>query len=110
MAEVYKILGQSAPAATTATDVYTVPSVTEAIVSTVTVCERGGAAATFRVAFLVGGGTVATTDYVCYDHAIAANETIVLTLGVGMATTDQVEVYASTADLTFNVFGMEITA
>ena len=109
MAEVYKILGQSAPAATTATDVYTVGATTEAIVSSVTVCERGGAAATFRIAFLIGGGTVATTDYIAYDHPITANETIVFTLGVGMATTDQVEVYASTANLTFNVFGMEIT-
>jgi len=109
MAEVYKILGQSAPSATTATDVYTVGGSTEAIVSSVTVCERAGATATFRIAFLIGGGAVATTDYICFDHAIAANETIVLTLGVGMATTDQVEVYASTADLTFNVFGMEIT-
>jgi hypothetical protein len=108
MAEVYKILGQSAPSATTATDVYTVAASTEAIVSSVTVCERGGAAATFRIAFLVGGGTVATTDYIAYGHAIGANETIVFTLGVGMATTDQVEVYASSANLTFNVFGMEI--
>jgi len=110
MAEVYKILGQSAPSATTATDVYDVPASTEAIVSSIVVCERGGAAATFRVAFLIGGGTVATTDYIAYNHAIAANETIVLTLGVGMATTDQVEVYCSTADCTFSVFGMEITA
>ncbi len=108
MAEVYKILGQSAPSATTATDVYTVGGSTEAIVSSITVCERSGAAATFRIAFLIGGGTVATTDYICYDHIITAYETIVFTLGVGMATTDQVEVYASTADLTFNVFGMEI--
>ena len=110
MAEVYKILGQSAPSATTATDVYTVGASTEAIVSTITVCERGGAAATFRIAALVGGGTVATTDYICYDHPIAANETIVLTLGIGLATTDQIEVYASSANLTFQVFGMEITA
>jgi hypothetical protein len=109
MAEVYKILGQSAPSATTATDVYTVGASTEAIVSTITVCERGGATATFRIAFLIGGGTVATTDYIAYDHIIGANETITFTIGAGMATTDQVEVYASTADLTFQVFGMELT-
>ena len=110
MAEIYKILGQSAPAATTPTDVYTVGATTEAIVSTITVCNRSAAADTFRIATLVGGGTVANTDYIAYDHPIAGNETVAFTLGVGMATTDQVEVYAGTANLTFQVFGMEITA
>ncbi len=109
MAEAYKILGASAPSATTQTSIYTVAASTEAIVSSIVVCERGGAVATFRLAILSGGGTVADEDYIAYDHAIAANETIVLTLGVGMATTDKIEVYASTADLSFNAFGMEIT-
>lgn len=109
MAETYKILGQSAPAATTATDVYTVGATTEAIVSTITVCNRSATAATFRIATLVGGGTVATTDYIAYDHAIGGNETVTFTIGIGLATTDQVEVYASTANLTFQVFGMEMT-
>jgi hypothetical protein len=44
MATAYKVLGQVAPAATTATTVYTVPSATEAVVSSVTVCNRAGAA------------------------------------------------------------------
>lgn len=109
MAEAYKILGQSAPAATTATDVYTVPASTEAIISTINICNRASTAATFRIATLVGGGTVATTDYIAYDHSIEGNETIAFTHGIGLATTDQVEVYASTANLTFQVFGMEIT-
>ena len=109
MSEVYKILGASAPSATTQTTVYTVAASTEAIVSSIVVCERGGNSATFRIAILSGGGTVANEDYIAYDHSISANETIVLTLGVGLAATDEVEVYASTADLSFNVFGMEIT-
>ena len=107
MAEAYKVLGRSAPAATTQTLIYTVPSATEAIVSSIVVCNRG-AAATFRIAILSGGGTVANEDYICYDDSIAAHETIVLTLGVGLAATDTIEVYASTADVSFNVFGMEI--
>lgn len=109
MADVYKILGQSAPAATTPTDVYTVGATTEAIVSSITVCNRSSTAATFRIATLVGGGTVANTDYIAYDADIGPNDFLVITLGIGLATTDQVEVYASTANLTFQVFGMEIT-
>ena len=40
MATVYKVLGQSAPAATTAADAYTVPSLKYAVVSTITVANR----------------------------------------------------------------------
>jgi hypothetical protein len=110
MAEAYKILGQSAPSAATATDVYTVPTATEAIVSSITVCNRSSTTDdTFRIAILEGGGTVANTDYIAYDAAIGINDFMVITLGIGLATTDQVEVYAGTANLTFQVFGMEIT-
>jgi len=109
MANAYKILGQAAPSATTATDVYTVPTSTEAIVSSITVCNRASTSDTFRIATLVGGGTVANTDYIAYDAPIGPNDFLVITLGIGLATTDQVEVYAGTANLTFQVFGMEIT-
>jgi hypothetical protein len=37
MATTYKVLGQSAPTAATATSLYTVPSVTEAVISTINV-------------------------------------------------------------------------
>ena len=108
MAEVYKILGSSAPAAPTPAPAYTVPGATSAIVSSITVCDRTAAAATFRISLLPGGSTGLDT-FIAYDHAIAANETVVLTLGVGLATTDEVEVYGSSTGLSFNVFGMEIT-
>lgn len=109
MADVYKILGQSAPAATTPTTAYTVPTSTEAIISSIIVCNRSGSSDTFRVALLSGGGTVANADYIAYDHPIEPYETFMFTIGVGLATTDEVEVYAGTANLSFGVFGMEIT-
>lgn len=45
MISTYKVLGQSAPAATTAVDLYTVPALTSTIVSTITVCNRASAVA-----------------------------------------------------------------
>ena len=53
MAETLKVLAQSAPAATTLTDVYTTPSLTSTTVSTLTVCNRGATAATFRISVAV---------------------------------------------------------
>jgi len=108
MAATYKVLGQSAPSATTDTDVYTVPSATSAVVSTISVCNRSDTAASYRIAVRPAGATIANQHYIAYDIALAANDTTALTLGVSLATTDVVTVYASTANLTFNIFGSEI--
>jgi len=109
MADTLKCLGQSAPSATTETDLYTVPSSTSAVVSTLTVCNRANSSTTFRVSHAVGGGATANKDYLVYDATIYANETITFTLGVAMATTDKLKVYAGTANLSFNAHGVEVT-
>jgi hypothetical protein len=108
MASTYKVLAQSAPSATTNTDVYTVGSGKSAVVSTITICNRAASAATYRIAIRVAGGTIANEDYIIYDTQVPANDTISLTLGVTLAATDVVTVYASTANLSFNLFGAEI--
>jgi hypothetical protein len=109
MPTVYKVLAQSAPSATTATTLYTVPASTSAVVSTITVSNRGTASASYRIAVRPGGATLANQHYLAYDVAIAANDTTALTLGITLATTDVITVYASTANFSFNVFGSEIS-
>lgn len=109
MAITYKVLGQAATAATTATDLYTVGSGKSAVISTLTVCNRVNTSATFRVAVRVAGATLANQHYVVYDTTLAGNDTISLTLGLSLAATDVVTVYASTANVTFSAFGSEIS-
>lgn len=109
MATVYKVLGQSNPAATTATTLYTVPSATSAVVSTISVANLTGTAATFRIAIRPAGASLANQHYLAYDVTVAASDTTVMTLGVTLATTDVITVYASTANLTFIAFGSEIS-
>lgn len=104
----YKILGQSAPSATTSTDLYTVPSATETIVSSLTICNRGTSAATYRVSVSANGAVLSNEQYVVYDASIAANETVVLSIGATLDATDKIRVYASSANLSFNAFGTEI--
>jgi glucose-6-phosphate dehydrogenase assembly protein OpcA len=108
MATTYKVLGQSNPSATTATTLYTVPSSTSTIISTITVCNQAASAATFRVAVRPAGATLEAKNYVSYDATVAANDTTALTLGMTLATTDVVTVYASTATVSFIAFGSEI--
>lgn len=109
MPTVYKVLGQSNPAATTATTLYTVPSATNTVVSTITVANLTGTAATYRIAIRPGGETLANKHYFAYDVTVGASDTTTITLGVTLAATDVITVYASTANLAFSAFGSEIS-
>jgi glucose-6-phosphate dehydrogenase assembly protein OpcA len=108
MATNYKILGQSAPSATTDTDVYTVPSATEAVISSIIVANRATGSATYRIAVRPDGDTIADEHYIAYDASVPPNDSIALTLGLTAEAADVVTVYASTADISFGVFGSEI--
>ena len=105
----YKTLGQSAPSATTATTLYTVPSATQAVASTLSVCNRASTSATYRIAVRPGGAALANQHYVAYDAALPGNATDTLTLGLALGAADVVTVYASSANLSFGLFGAEVT-
>ena len=109
MAETIKVLGQSAPAATTATNVYTVPSATSAVVSTIVIANRANTAGSFRLSVRPGGASQANQHYLAYDVPIAANDSTTLTLGITLAATDVVTAYYSSADMSINVFGTELS-
>lgn len=108
MATTYKVLGQVNPSATTATTLYTVPSSTSTIISTITICNQASSAATYRIAVRPAGATLEAKHYIVYGATVAASDTTTLTLGLTLATTDVVTVYASSANVSFNAFGSEI--
>jgi len=108
MATTYKVLAQSNPSATTATTLYTVPAATSTVVSTIAVANLGGSSATYRIAVRPAGESLANKHYIAYDVTVGATDTTTLTLGITLATTDVITVYASNANLAFNAFGSEI--
>lgn len=110
MATAYKVLGQLAPSATTATTLYTVPSSTEAVVSTIVIANRDASSATFRIAVRPDGATLSNEHYIAYNVTVGASDSTTLTLGITLNAADVVTVYASTANLSFNIFGSEITS
>ena len=109
MANAYKVLAQSAPSATTATDVYTVPAATETVISTVIIANRAASAGTFRLSVRPNGGTQTDAMYCAYDVPVAANDSTTLTLGLTLDATDVITLYCSSADMSVNVFGTEIS-
>jgi len=109
MANAYKVLGQNDLPATTMTDVYTVPSATETVISTIIIANRTASAETFRIAIRPNGATLSDEQYIAYDVPIAANDSTTLTLGITLDAADVLSVYASAVDLSVNVFGAEIS-
>jgi len=109
MATNYKVLGQSNPAATTATSLYTVPAATQTIVSTVVVTNQAATAGTYRIAVRVAGAALATSQYIAYDVSLPANASDTLTLGLTLGAADVVTVYASSATFSFSAFGSELS-
>jgi len=108
MPTTYKVLAQLAPSATTATTLYTVGSGKSAVISTLVVANRANTAAAYRIAVRPAGATLANEHYMAYDVTVGANDSTTLTLGITLAATDVVTVYASTANLSFSAFGSEI--
>ena len=108
MATTYKTLGQLAPSATTATTLYTCPSATQTVISSLVVTNRGASAGTYSIAIRPNGATLSAEHYIAYDAPIGANSFVSLTLGLTIDASDVVTVYASTADFSFNAFGSEI--
>lgn len=104
----YKVLAQSAPAATTNTDVYTVPAATQAVVSTISIANRASTATTFRIAVRPAGAAIANQHYIAYDVALAGSDATNLTLGITLGATDVITVYAGSANTSVSVFGSQI--
>lgn len=107
MTTTYKVLGQSNPAATTDTTLYTVPAATQTVVSTITVANLG-TSGTFRIAIRPDGASIANQHYIAYETSLNANDTITFTIGVTLDATDVITVRASNTSFAFQAFGSEI--
>jgi hypothetical protein len=109
MATVYKVLGQSAPTTTANANLYTVPALTSAVVSTLTISNTTATAATAQVYVRVAAAAAATSNAILYNTNIPANSVATFTLGITLATTDVITVRTGTANsLTFQAFGSEV--
>ena len=107
MTDVIKVLGQADVSATTVTTLYTVPDLTQTPVRSLVICNRGGSGITFRVSIHVGGATADDKQFIFYDEDLAATTSRTVVIGICLAQSDVVKVYASAANVSFNMFGVE---
>lgn len=108
MATNYKVLGQITPIAASATTLYTVPSATQTVVSTLIACNQASTSCTIRVAVRPDGATIESKHYLVYEAALAAYQTIAFTLGITADASDVITVQSSNATTSFTAFGSEV--
>lgn len=110
MALAIKRLGAVDPPATTETDLYTVPSLTSVVSSSIVVCNRSSVAATCRISHSVGGGATANEDYLFYDFSVDGNDSFIATIGATLGPDDVIRVYTDNATVSFTIYGQEVDA
>ena len=108
MATIYKLLGQSDPAANVDGDLYTVPAGATAITSTLAIANRSASSKKYRVAIRPNGNTLSNVHYIAYDIPLNGNDSVMLTLGMTLPANTVVTV-RSQGEVTYNLFGSEIT-
>jgi len=110
MATNYKILGQAAPADTSNADLYTVPSATQAVISTIHVANVSASVATCRIFVRNNAAAASTANAIAYDVSVPANSLFAITEGITIDAADVITVRSSVASaLTFHAFGSEVT-
>lgn len=109
MAEVKKILGQAELPAAVLTDIYTVPASTEAVGSSVVICNTSGVNRTFRLSVAIAGALDTPAQYLYYDEDLPKDTSFVATIGITLAASDVVRAFASGAGVSVNVFGVEVS-
>ena len=100
-----QLIAQLAPGAAALTTLYDCPEQHEADVDSILVCNRGATAATFRVAMALSGAAISNEQYHYYDFPIDANDTFLAALAMTLRPGDIIRVYASSANLSFNMYG-----
>ena len=106
----YKVLGQSNPTAQTYTTLYTVPAATQAVVSTISICNANTSSnANFSIAIRPAGATLAAQHFLTSNNVVGAADTIMLTVGLTLGNTDVVTVWTPSSNLAFSLFGSEVT-
>jgi hypothetical protein len=106
MPDTLKVLAQLDAPATVLTAIYTAPS--QAVVSSIVICNRNASPSTLRVSVAVAGAVDDPKQYIYYNLYLEANDTFIATIGLTLGATDVVRVYASTTGLTFSLFGDEV--
>jgi hypothetical protein len=105
MGDALQILGQDLDR-TSATLLFTASGAIGTVLSTIAICNRTSGQLVFYVAIVKGGGAPANQHYIYYGVPIQANDTFCATLGMSLASGDQVYWNGNLAGLSITATGV----
>lgn len=91
---------------------YTVPAGKNALISSIVVNNVGKVRDRFRIAYLPAGAplsSLTSTNFLYFDKTIDARENLTLANGITLGAGDQLYVAADSGDVTFQLFGSEMS-
>lgn len=110
MPTTYKVLGQVNPVACTYTTLYTVPAATQAVISTISICNANTTAnANYSIAVRPAGESINAKHFLTSNNVVGSLDTIMLTIGLTLGNTDVVTVWVTSPNIAFGLYGSEIT-
>ena len=110
MATAYKYAQvQGTAAVGTFATLYTTPASTEAVISSLVICNQSSSAITVRIGLDTAEGTPGASEFLVYDASVAGNDTVALTLGITMDASKYLRVSSSANTISFSAFLSEIT-
>ena len=112
MAQTYKRLGAINPSANTQTNVYVVPAATEAVISTITVCNQAATNASFSIAMMTASqfnASAPAATFLIRGAVVPAADTLVLTMGLTANAGSVFVANTNSANISFGAFGSEIS-
>ena len=107
MPTTYKILGQITGSSATSS-LYTSPSGTQTVVSSLVVANRSTSNSTYWIAAVSSGSTLSAEDWLAFQIPITGSDSTALTLGITLGPFDQIQVSGLPTG-SFNLFGSQIS-
>jgi hypothetical protein len=112
MPQSYKRLGAINPSANTQTNVYVVPAATEAVISTITVCNQTSVNASYSLALMpssIFASPAGAAHFIVRGATVPAADSIILTIGLTANAGSVLAANTNDGNISFSAFGSEIS-
>ena len=112
MAQTYKRLGAINPSANTQTNVYVVPASTEAVISTIAICNQDSTNVSYSLIVMPPGAFAspsAAANFVIRGAVVPAADSIILTIGLTANAGTVIAANTNNPNVSFSIFGSEIS-
>lgn len=111
MGQSFKRLGAINPSANTQTNVYVVPAATEAVISTIAICNQSASNVSYSLILMDSSeysASAPASSFLVRGATVPAADTIFLTVGLTANAGSVIASNTNSSDVSFSLFGSEI--